>query len=144
MIGIGHQPAGITLAGLGHPEELNPLPIPQSGAPYISLSGNYVIDDLSGDVGRDRSARHRVLLAMRTIQMSAAADSKFGFKRPAKITERFESEFSSAVNSALKPCTSDGSVRLDDVTFEQNQGGIVHVTIHFTDMLTQAKDSVTV
>lgn len=143
MIGIGYQPAGVTLAGLGAPEALAPLPIPESGAPHISLTGDYVINTKTGDVGRDRSARHRVLMAIRTLSRSAAADGDFGLKKPDIITESFDAEMKANAMHALRFCTYDNSVRIDDIKVI-NGGGRVQLTIEFTDMLTQAKDKVTV
>ena len=141
MIGIGIQPAGVTLGGLGSPEETTPLPKPESGAPHINISGNYVIAP-NGDVARDRSARHRVLLCVRTIRKSATADPKLGISIPQKIGTSFDSEMRKAIDIALTPCTSDGSVRVDDVKIENRGGGRVYVTISFTDLLTMAQDEV--
>lgn len=146
MIGIGIQPAGTTLAGLGAPEELIPLPTPLAGAPHLTLTGDYVIDSKSGDIGRDSSARHRVLLALRTVRKSSNADRNFGMTMPSVMTDTFESEVRAAVTLALTPCTSDGHVRVDNIYVVRSVGsqGRAKITVEFTDMWTQAQDKVTV
>lgn len=146
MIGIGIQAAGLTLAGLGDPEDTVTLPTPGRGSPFLSPSGDYQIDPRGGDIARETSARHRVMLALRTVRRSANADPGFGIGAPTVITERFDSEMTAAVTLALRPCTSDGSVRIDGIHIKRGVGsqGRAIVTVEFTDLHTMAQDKATI
>lgn len=142
MIGIGLQSAGITGAGTGQATAAARPPIPAQGAPFLTSRGDYVIDPVSGDIGRTTSVRSRVNLALQTTVASATADTSLGETKPTKIGTSFVSNAIASTRRALQSMVDDQSISLDGVTVDvlSHTPGTVSRTVSYTDLLQQAAD----
>jgi hypothetical protein len=142
MIGIGLQAAGISGAGTGQATDAARPPIPAQGAPFLTSQGDYVIDPVSGDIGRTTSVRSRVNLALQTTAASATADTSLGEAKPSKIGTSFTTDAVASTRRALQPMVDDGSISLDDVSVDvlSHTPGTVSRTVSYTDLLQQAAD----
>lgn len=134
MIGAGTQRAGTTGGGLGEVDLPAVPPTPESGAPYISIQGNYEFDAYTGDIKRETAGRHAVLMAARTKKGSAAADPNFGLHMPQKMDADFEANTEQSFRDSIAGAVKDGTVRLDEITTEQLSRGRAEITIGFTEL----------
>jgi hypothetical protein len=134
MIGAGIQLAGVTGGGLG--EVNTPLvpPTPLTGAPMLTIQGDYEFDYMTGDIKRESTGRHVVLMAVRTMQGSANADPTFGLKMPRKIGLEFANDVKQSLRGSLDASIKAGLVRLDDVPVDIKPRGVVDVRVEFTDL----------
>jgi hypothetical protein len=134
MIGAGIQLAGVTGGGLGEVNAPLVPPTPLPGAPLLTIQGDYEFDYLTGDIKRESTGRHVVLMAIRTAQGSASADPTFGLKMPRKIGLEFANDVKASLRGSLSDSIRDGLVRLDDVPVTIKPLGVVDVRVEFTDL----------
>lgn len=145
MTGFGNAPAGTHGAGLGVPVEAAAPPSGPAGCRFLNpATGDFEVDPTTLQLKQMPVERQQVLLALRTLQGSAAADPQFGVRLPKKMGDSFEAEATTAVRAALLHLTDQQkSIRIDAVTAEHGRGGRGRITVVYTILRTGVADRLT-
>jgi hypothetical protein len=141
MIGIGIQGAGLTMAGIGDLDPTPDSPVNLPGVRYIGPDKDYAIDPATSSFAKMGSTKQRVFLAVST-GLNSSCLQDFGVLDPTKVNGQFESAMKNSVRAALRSMTNSGEIRIDDIVIERLNSNRTQRTVHFTDLLTNTKDSV--
>ncbi len=134
---------GITPFGSGTPASANAPPDElDGGAPFINSRTRDFERASDGSIRRMPRTRHRVLVAVTTLQKSMATNPKFGIDLPEQIDESFERKARNSVTMAVKHIVDDGDMVLDSVTAKVTPYGRAQILISYTDLVTGEDDEV--
>lgn len=144
--GFGLLEFGLGAFGLETPDD---APDPTTGPPgsrYINpATGDYEIDQTTGQLKQMPRTRQRVLLALITLQKSATASPGFGNQLPRKMGTAFEIQTKQAVLFALRHLTeSEQVIRIESIVVERGRNSRARVTLSYTDLETNLPDQVSV
>lgn len=144
--GFGLLEFGLAPFGLETPNEVPDAVTGQPGSRYINpATGDYEIDQTTGQLKQMPRTRQRVLLALITLQKSATAVPTFGATLPRKMGTTFEVQVKHAVILALRHLVEGEQViRLDEILVERGRNSRARVTVSYTDLETNLPDQVTV
>jgi hypothetical protein len=110
-----------------------------SGAPKLTVTGDYEQDYMTGDLARDPPGRHAAKMAVMTRKGSAAAVPDTGVDIPPKIDDSFESLVRTSYLTSTNPAVLAGTLRNESVTVEAQNMGRVSVKINFVDLTLEGK-----
>ena len=122
MLGIGHQPLGLSLAGLGGIEDADELPTQTSGARFIGPDGDRMIDPATGDFARMSDVQQRVLIALVTQLGSATVDFNMGTTRQTKMDDTFEARETNSALAALRSLIDNKEIEVISVVVTRDGG----------------------
>lgn len=144
MLGLGIQPAGVTLSGIGQPTPVPALPSTARGARLIGFDGNPILDPINGGFLKADPLLMRAYLALRTTIGSAGANQQLGTKWPKKIDQRFDEALRVAVNTGLSALIASGELSLESVTYSLPRTEMFVVYVGIRNLVTQKSSQITV
>jgi phage baseplate assembly protein W len=134
---------GLTPFGSGTPASANAPPDTLGGgAPFINSRTRDFERASDGSLRRMPSTRHRMLVALTTIEGTNAAEPGFGIKLPKRIDGSFERKVRNAVTRAVRHIVADGSARIDFVRTTTTQYGRARIHVSYTDLVTDESDEI--
>lgn len=144
--GFGLLEFGLGAFGLETPDEAPDPPTGPPGSRYINpATGDYELDQTTGQLKQMPRTRQRVLLALITLQKSATGVPAFGNFLPRKMGTAFEVQVKQAVLFALRHLTdSEQVIRIEAIIVERGRNSRARVTVSYTDLETNQPDEVTV
>jgi phage baseplate assembly protein W len=130
------SPFAITPFGAGAPaNNAAPPVVPDLTAAFVDpVARDYRLTP-DAETARMPSVRQQMLLALTTIYGSSTAAPTFGVNLPKKIDENIGRACKIAVASATAHITRAGRARINDVTTEQVNMGLLRITVSYTDLV---------
>lgn len=110
-LGAGLYPIGTAYAGLSGLPATVDEPGPAAGSAFVDQNGDYQVDG-TGDIVKTTPTAQRAMLLLRTVIGSIPSQPSLGLNPPTAIDATFDYTMRRAVESALLPMTSDGSIEI--------------------------------
>ena len=105
------------------------------GAAFLDQNGDYQVNG-TGDLVKTTPTMQRATILLRTALDSIGFDPKLGLDVPRAIDATWERRVRIAIETALLPMTSDGSIRIDRIDIERSLAFRAHVTVTYTVLAT--------
>lgn len=145
MPGFGLFNFGLGPFGLGSPAEPPSPPTGSVGSKWINSSTrNYEIDPGTKNLKQMPGVRQMVLLAINTVQLSAASVPRFGTRVPNKMGSTFEAECKNATRTALRHMTNldDPLIKINFINVTKGRNSRAEIMVDYTDLTTGDNDRV--
>ena len=143
ITGLGLFPCGLGYLGLsGVPASVDD-PGPADGVAFVNQNGDYEVDG-TGDLIKTTPTAQRAMLLLRTVKGSVMGDPTLGFDPPQAIDQSFEYRMQRAVNTALNPMTSDGSIRITKIDVTRTTPRRASLTVTYLVLSTGLQEIVRV
>ncbi len=147
MEGFGVSAFVSSAYGLWTPEDAPAPATGDVGSRWINpQTKDYEINQSTGNLKQMPSVRQQIMLALSTIQGSAAMTPRFGVAMPNKMNNAFENAAKNACRIALSHLT-DGDfpiIRIDNLVVTRGRNSRVEILVDYTDLSTGERDKAVV
>ena len=141
--GFGVMPFGLGPFGLETPDDPPTPPTGTAGSRYINpATGDYEVDETTGQLKQMPRTRQRVLLALITMRRTVPTAPRFGANLPRKMGTSFEVEVRQSVALALQHLVNERAIDLQQIVVERGRNSRARVTVNYIDLDTDEPDFV--
>lgn len=132
---FGTSSYGFGFAGLSGAPPTIAEPAAAEGAAFVDQNGDYQVNN-TGDLVKTTHTQQRALLLLRTEFGSIWSDSSLGMQRQDAIDQTWLYRMRRAVENALLPMTSDGTIVIDKIDITRPLHFRASVVVSYTVLST--------
>lgn len=144
MSGFGLFSAGTGPFGLWSPDEAPAQATGSVGSRWIDpATRDYAVNPGTSNLLQMPSVRQQVLLALMTVELSAATAPRFGVSVSSKMDNKFENQTKDSCRIALRHLTEPDPpvIRINNITVTKGRNSRAGILVDYTDLSTGERDT---